>query len=87
VIRFDKPDTERSIHVHQCPPPDFGALATALMEGRRPDVSYTPHDMAADAIGLLDALAIARAHAVGQRHDTHCDPIKRRGATRMSIDG
>ncbi|KAB0267276.1 alpha/beta fold hydrolase [Microvirga brassicacearum] len=66
VIRFDNRDTGRSTHFHQCPPPDFGALAAALMAGQRPEVSYTLHDMAADAIGLLDALAIARAHAVGR---------------------
>jgi pimeloyl-ACP methyl ester carboxylesterase len=66
VIRFDNRDTGRSTHFHQCPLPDFGALAAALMAGQRPEVSYTLHDMAADAIGLLDALAIARAHAVGR---------------------
>jgi pimeloyl-ACP methyl ester carboxylesterase len=66
VIRFDNRDTGRSTHLHQCPPPDFGALAAALMAGQRPEVSYTLHDMAADAIGLLDALAISRAHAVGR---------------------
>jgi pimeloyl-ACP methyl ester carboxylesterase len=36
------------------------------MAGRRPDVPYTLHDMAADAVGLLDALAIDRAHVVGR---------------------
>lgn len=36
------------------------------MAGKQPDVPYTLHDMAVDAIGLLDALAIDRAHVVGR---------------------
>jgi pimeloyl-ACP methyl ester carboxylesterase len=66
VIRFDNRDSGCSTHFRQCTPPDFGALAAALMAGRRPDVPYTLHDMAADGIGLLDALAIDRAHVVGR---------------------
>ena len=66
VIRFDNRDSGCSTHFNQCPPPDFGALAAALMAGRRPDVPYTLHDMASDAIGLLDGLAIERAHVVGR---------------------
>jgi pimeloyl-ACP methyl ester carboxylesterase len=66
VIRFDNRDSGCSTHLHQCAPPDFGALAAALMAGQRPDVPYTLHDMAADAIGLLDALVIDRAHVVGR---------------------
>lgn len=65
VIRFDNRDAGCSTHFAQCAPPDFGALIVALMAGRRPEVSYTLHDMAADAIGLLDAFAIDRAHVVG----------------------
>jgi pimeloyl-ACP methyl ester carboxylesterase len=66
VIRFDNRDSGCSTHFHQCAPPDFGALAAALMAGQRPEVPYTLHDIAADAIGLLDALAIDRAHVVGR---------------------
>jgi pimeloyl-ACP methyl ester carboxylesterase len=66
VIRFDNRDSGRSTHFHRCAPPDFGVLAAALRAGQRPEVPYTLHDMAADAIGLLDALAIGRAHVVGR---------------------
>ncbi|PYG61968.1 alpha/beta hydrolase [Rhizobium sp. UGM030330-04] len=66
VIRFDNRDTGCSTHFSSSPPPDFGALASALMAGRRPQVPYALGDMAVDAIGLLDALGIARAHVVGR---------------------
>ncbi|MCP9630119.1 alpha/beta fold hydrolase [Rhodopseudomonas palustris] len=66
VIRFDNRDAGCSTHLEAAAPPDFGALAAALMAGRRPDVPYTLDDMAMDAIGLLDALGIARAHMVGR---------------------
>lgn len=66
VIRFDNRDAGCSTHFRSAATPDFGALAAALMAGRRPDVPYTLDDMAADAIGLLDVLGIARAHVVGR---------------------
>lgn len=65
VIRFDNRDAGASTHLDQHAPPDLGPLVAALMAGRRPEVPYTLHDMAADAVGLLDALAIPRAHVVG----------------------
>ncbi|MBL8582969.1 MAG: alpha/beta hydrolase [Rhizobiaceae bacterium] len=66
VIRFDNRDAGRSTHFSASAPQDFGALAAALMAGHPPEVPYTLHDMAADAVGLLDALGIARVHAVGR---------------------
>ncbi|MCZ7470598.1 alpha/beta fold hydrolase [Agrobacterium sp. O3.4] len=66
VIRFDNRDTGCSTHFSSSPPPDFGALASALMAGRRPQVPYTLGDMAADAVSLLDTLGIAKAHVVGR---------------------
>lgn len=66
VIRFDNRDAGYSTHFTTSATPDFGALAAALGEGRRPDVPYTLYDMAADAIGLLDVLKITRAHVVGR---------------------
>ncbi len=66
VIRFDNRDAGGSTHFTHSPTPDFSALATAIAAGRTPDVPYTLYDMAGDAIGLLDALQIDRAHVVGR---------------------
>lgn len=66
VIRYDNRDTGCSTHFTHCPPPDFGALAAHIQQGKQPVVPYTLHDMAADAAGLLDALSIGKAHVVGR---------------------
>jgi pimeloyl-ACP methyl ester carboxylesterase len=66
VLRFDNRDAGLSSYFRHYPPPDFGGLAAALMSGQRPEVCYTLDDMAGDAVGLLDALAIDRAHVVGR---------------------
>ncbi|HEX5264557.1 MAG TPA: alpha/beta hydrolase, partial [Phenylobacterium sp.] len=44
---------------------DMGKILGALMSGQKPDVPYLLDDMAADAVGLLDALGVGRAHIVG----------------------
>jgi pimeloyl-ACP methyl ester carboxylesterase len=61
VIRFDSRDSGRSAHFSGGPAPD---LAAALA-GDFSSASYTLSDMAADSIGLLDALEIGRVHVVG----------------------
>lgn len=66
VIRFDNRDVGCSTHFSHYPTLDFNALATALISGQRPDIPYTLDDMSKDAIGLLDALSIDRAHFVGR---------------------
>lgn len=66
VIRFDNRDAGLSTHLDRLAPPDFGELVAALMAGQKPVVPYTLQDMAADAVGLLDALSIDRAHVVGR---------------------
>ena len=62
VIRFDNRDCGLSTHFDDAPQPDIGA---ALRNGTPLKVPYTLDDMAADCIGLLDALGIERAHIVG----------------------
>ena len=66
VIRFDNRDTGCSTHFSHHTALDFGALATTLMSGQRPDIAYTLDDMADDAMGLLDVLSIDHAHFVGR---------------------
>jgi pimeloyl-ACP methyl ester carboxylesterase len=61
VIRFDNRDVGQSTHLTGAPPPD---LAAALA-GDHSSASYTLSDMAADAVGLLDALGLDSAHLVG----------------------
>ncbi|MFF2197343.1 alpha/beta fold hydrolase [Streptomyces sp. NPDC058157] len=61
VIRFDNRDCGLSSHFHDAPLPDLPAA-------RRGDLSsaaYDLSDMAADTVGLLDALGLASAHVVG----------------------
>lgn len=61
VIRFDNRDCGLSSQLDDVGLPDLGAI----MRGQRPPVPYSLDDMAKDCIGLLDALAIERAHVVG----------------------
>lgn len=65
VILFDNRDAGASTHMHEAGVPDFEAIHQALAAGEAPPVAYTLTDMADDAIGLLDALGIERAHIVG----------------------
>jgi pimeloyl-ACP methyl ester carboxylesterase len=59
VIRMDNRDSGRSTHFQGTP--DFAAA----MQGDLSSVVYTLSDMAADGVGLLDALGIPKAHVVG----------------------
>src|SRR4051812_19803498 len=58
VIRFDNRDAGLSSHFPDGPAPD---LAAAL-GGDLSSASYTLSDMAADTVGLLDALGLDGAH-------------------------
>lgn len=61
VVRFDNRDAGLSTHMVEAPPPDLRAALTGDLRS----VSYTLSDMAADAVGLLDALSLPKAHVVG----------------------
>jgi len=66
VIRFDNRDAGQSTHFSGAAAPDFAALVAALQVGRVPVVPYTLHDLATDAVGVLDGLGVSRAHVVGR---------------------
>jgi proline iminopeptidase len=65
VVRFDNRDCGHSTKVSAGRLPDLRvAIARAILR-RRVTAPYTLDDMAADTIGLQDALGIDRAHLVG----------------------
>jgi pimeloyl-ACP methyl ester carboxylesterase len=61
VIRFDNRDAGRSTHFHDAPTPDV----RAALAGDLSSAAYTLSDMAADTVGLLDALELDAVHVVG----------------------
>jgi len=65
AIRFDNRDVGLSHKFESAGPPDVPAIVKALSEGKKPPAAYVLDDMAADAVGVLDALGIDRAHIVG----------------------
>jgi pimeloyl-ACP methyl ester carboxylesterase len=65
VIRFDNRDTGLSSKMEVDGLPNFPAAEAAYREGRPVPAPYTLSDMAADGIGLLEALHIDRAHVCG----------------------
>lgn len=60
VVRFDNRDSGRSTHLEQAGSPDPYRVLL-----RREKPPYCLDDMAADTVGLLDALEIESAHLVG----------------------
>ena len=65
VIRHDNRDIGLSTKFTEAGVPDIPKVVMALMTGRKPAVPYTLSDMADDAIAVLDAVGVAKAHIVG----------------------
>ncbi len=61
IIRFDNRDAGHSTHLGELPMPDLAAAGAQEIDF----VPYTLSDLAADTVGLLDALGLADAHLVG----------------------
>ena len=65
VIRHDNRDIGLSSKFTEAGVPDMASVVMALMTGKQPAVPYTLSDMAADAVAVLDAAGVAKAHIVG----------------------
>lgn len=65
VIRFDNRDIGLSTRFTDAGVPDVSAAFLAAMQGKPVSAPYLLSDMADDAVGLLDALGIDKAHVVG----------------------
>jgi len=65
VIRFDNRDAGLSTKFDDAGVPDIMAAIQAAMAGQAVSSAYSLNDMADDAIGLLDALGIGKAHICG----------------------
>src|SRR3989338_3843840 len=65
VIRYDNRDVGLSHKFDDLGMPDMTAIFTALMTGQPATAPYALDEMAKDAVGLLDALGVQRAHIVG----------------------
>ena len=65
VIRFDNRDIGLSQKFPELGQPNAGEIMVRVRAGEPVTVPYTLTDMAADAVGVLDALGIDAAHIVG----------------------
>ncbi len=65
VIRFDNRDVGLSTKLGHAGIPNFTEINAALARGEKPNVPYMLADMVNDAIGILDALHVKKAHVCG----------------------
>jgi len=65
VIRHDNRDIGLSTKFTEAGVPDLQSVVMAVLGGRKPDIPYTLSDMAADAVAVLDAVGVDKAHIVG----------------------
>jgi len=65
VIRFDNRDVGLSTKFEEAGEPDLMKLFISVQKGEKIEAPYTLEDMADDAVGLLNALNIDKAHICG----------------------
>ncbi len=65
VITFDNRDSGLSTKFEDAGIPDVMKAISAQMRGKKVEAPYLLKDMADDAVGLLDALGIEKAHICG----------------------
>jgi pimeloyl-ACP methyl ester carboxylesterase len=65
VIRFDNRDVGRSGKFETGGVPNISEIIGKILKGEEVQPPYTLEDMADDAVGLLDALGLQRAHICG----------------------
>jgi pimeloyl-ACP methyl ester carboxylesterase len=65
VVRFDNRDIGLSTKIENAAPFDLIAAFARAVAGESVEAPYALDDMAADTVGLMDALRIGRAHMIG----------------------
>ena len=65
VIRFDNRDLGRSTKFEAAGVPNIPETVGKILKGEEVQPPYTLEDMADDAVGLLDALGLQKAHICG----------------------
>ncbi len=65
VLRLDNRDIGRSTFFPELGTPDIRAMVAALQSGAPPVPPYPLDAMAADEVGLLNAIGVPRAHVAG----------------------
>jgi pimeloyl-ACP methyl ester carboxylesterase len=65
VVIYDNRDVGLSTKFDEAGVPDAEAVIEARLAGKPSPLPYTLDDMAKDAVGLLDALGVQKAHVVG----------------------
>jgi pimeloyl-ACP methyl ester carboxylesterase len=65
VVIYDNRDVGLSTKFDRAGVPDAKAVIEAKIAGKPSPLPYTLDDMAKDAVGLLDALGVKKAHVVG----------------------
>ncbi|MCJ7453663.1 MAG: alpha/beta fold hydrolase [Steroidobacteraceae bacterium] len=65
VVRYDNRDIGLSQKLEESGLPDLSSIAERLKSGETPQIPYSLEDMAADLIGLLDAISLKSVHVAG----------------------